>query len=353
MSKATKPQHRKTPQISGLHPAHGGSLSRQVAIAAFILAGIISSGTIGYMIIEGWPVADAFYMTIITMTTTGFEEIQPLSQPGRILTVFLILSGLASLAYLGGRSLQLLIESYMVRRKRMDKKISSLKNHIIVCGFGRMGRHVCNHLKSEKAPFVVIERDPELIQQLDELRYLYIVGDASSDSILQSARIERANGLISVVSTDAENVFTVLTAKSLSPDLFVITRAVQEEAEPKLKTAGADRVIKPYELAGQRLSQLALRPGIVEYMETVAQAHGQDISIEEVLLGSDSCLAGQTLAESPLRSKMNIIIVAIHRHNGTLLYNPASSEQMQAGDRLVAIGELKSLRQLGEMCGGR
>ncbi|THB67974.1 MAG: TrkA family potassium uptake protein, partial [Spirochaetaceae bacterium] len=273
----------------------------------------------------------------------------PLSESGRILTVVIIMLGLASIAYLGGRTIQLLVESYMVRRGRMNRKISSLKNHIIVCGFGRMGRHVCDGLATEKAPFVVIEQDPELIERLDSLGYLYIVGNASSDDILRSAQIEKARGLISVVSSDAENVFTVLTAKSLKTELFVITRAVQENAEPKLKTAGADRVIKPYELVGHRLTQLVLRPGIVEYMETVAKAHGQDISIEEVLLCEESSLIGKNLAESPLRREMNIIIVAIHRKNGKLLYNPSSMETLEAGDRLVAIGETGKLKKLSQI----
>ncbi|MFW6363352.1 MAG: potassium channel family protein [Spirochaeta sp.] len=328
------------------------TLSRQVALAAFLLAAAICIGTFGYMLIEGWSFADSFYMTIITLTTTGFREVHPLSQPGRLLTVFVILAGLASIAYLGGRLVQLLVESYLIRRGKMERKISHLANHIIVCGFGRMGRHVCEDLHSEKASFVIIENDPDIGEELDRLGYLYLIGDSSSDELLRKARVENARGLISVVSSDAENVFTTLTAKALNPKLFVVTRAVNDETGPKLKTAGADRVIKPYELVGHRLTQLVLRPGIVEYMETVARAHGQDISIEEVILCPDSPLVGQSLAESPLRSKLNIIIVAIQRPDGTLLYNPSSRQILQPNDRLVAIGEISRLKDLSVLCGG-
>lgn len=327
-----------------------GSLARQVAFAALILAFTITVGISGYMLIENMSFFDALYMTVISITTTGFAEITPLSQAGRMLTIFIIIFGIASIAYLGGRTVQLFIEVYMIRRGKMDKKIRNLQQHIIVCGFGRMGRHVCDDLKSENADFVVIESDPDLVERLDKEGYLFIVGDASSDDVLKQARVDRAKGLISVVSTDAENVFTTLTAKALNPSLFVVTRAVSEQTEPKLKKAGADRVIKPYELVGHRLTQLVLRPGIVEYMETVARAHGQDISIEEVNLQENSRLVGTSLAESPLRRELNIIIVAIHREDGTLLYNPSSHEVMRVNDRLVAIGELHRLRQLGELC---
>ncbi|WP_052318147.1 potassium channel family protein [Spirochaeta africana] len=341
--------HRRQTQ---LHTVSRTTLSQQVAISAFILAAAIAVGTGGYILIEGWSLGDAFYMTMITLTTTGFGEVRPLTPGGRLLTVFVIMSGLASLAYLGGRTVQLLVESYVIRRKRMERKIASLRNHIIVCGFGRMGRHVCEDLASEKAPFVVIENDPEVLEALDHSGYLHLIGDASADEVLRKAQVEHARGLISVVSSDAENVFTTITAKALNPELFVVTRAVNDQTEPKLKTAGADRVIKPYELVGHRLTQLVLRPGIVEYMETVARAHGQDISIEEVVLLENSPLAGKTLAESPLRSELNIIVVAIQQTNGRLLYNPPSSQILQANDRLVAIGELSRLRDLGALCAG-
>lgn len=328
------------------------SIGQQFALAASFLLTVFVAGTIGYMVIEGWGLSDSVYMTVIALTTTGFAEVRPLSSSGRLLTIGIILGGISSIAYLGGRTVQILVESYLLRRRRMDKKIAQLNKHTIVCGFGRMGRHLCNELSDEHAAFVVIDNDPEMTAQLEGSGYLYLVGDASSDEVLQHARIEAASSLIAVVSSDAENVFTTLTARSLNKELFIVTRAISEESTAKLRTAGADRVIKPYELVGHRLAQLVLRPGIVEYMETVAKIGGQEITIEEIHIAADSPLAGQTLLESPLRRELNIIVVAIYKHEGKLVYNPASSMKIEAGDRLMAIGEQSGLEQLTILCAG-
>ncbi len=328
------------------------SIGHQFALAAGFLLSVFVAGTVGYMLIEGWSLSDSVYMTVIALTTTGFAEVRPLSDAGRLLTIGLIVGGISSIAYLGGRTVQLLVESYLLRRRRMNKNIAQLNKHTIVCGFGRMGRHLCQELADEKASFVVIDNNPEMTEQLEASGYLYLIGDASSDETLQHARIEAASSLIAVVSSDAENVFTTLTARSLSKELFIVTRAISEESAPKLRTAGADRVIKPYELVGHRLAQLVLRPGIVEYMETVARIGGREINIEEIHIAEGSPLAGQTLLESPLRRDLNIIVVAIHKSKGELVYNPASHMRIEAGDRLMAIGEQSGLEQLTTLCTG-
>ncbi len=328
------------------------SIGHQFALAAGFLLSVFVAGTVGYMVIEGWNLSDSLYMTVIALTTTGFAEVRPLSGAGRLLTIGIIVGGISSIAYLGGRTVQVLVESYLLRRRRMDKKIAQLNKHTIVCGFGRMGRHLCRELSDEQASFVVIDNNPEMTEQLEGSGYLYLIGDASSDEVLQHARIETASSLIAVVSSDAENVFTTLTARSLNKELFIVTRAISEESTAKLRTAGADRVIKPYELVGHRLAQLVLRPGIVEYMETVARIGGREITIEEIHIAEDSPLAGQTLLESPLRRELNIIVVAIYKHEGELVYNPASSMKIEAGDRLMAIGEQSGLEQLTVLCAG-
>lgn len=325
--------------------------ARQLAIALVILATTIIGGTLGYFFIEGWSLGDAAYMTIISLTTTGFQEVRELSPAGRILTTVVIISGIASLAYVGGRVLQLAVELYLVRRGRMDRQINRLKNHVILCGYGRMGRHIAHDLAEASIPFVVIEATEDLVPELEENRHLYLIGDASSDQVLTQAGVSRARGLIAVVSSDAENVFTTLTAKSLNPDISIVARALTDESEPKLRKAGAERVIKPYEMVGRRIAQLVIRPAMIEFVETIARSSSDEISVQEIPVVQGSVLAGAVLRDTPIRPKLNIIIVAIRRSEKELLYNPSADTVVREGDRLVAIGKPAQLADLGSLCG--
>lgn len=305
----------------------------------------------GYVVIEGWSLGDALYMTIISITTTGFREVQDLSGAGRALTAVIIISGLASLAYVGGRVLQVAVEIYLYRRARMDRSIGRLKNHVVLCGFGRMGRHVAADLQEAGTPFVVIEQDPDAASQLEADGCLYVIGSASSDTVLNKAGVDRAAGLIAVVSTDAENVYTTLTAKSLNPKIRIVARALGDESESKLRTAGADRVIKPYEMVGRRIAQLVIRPGMVEFVETIARSGSGEITMEEITVDASSALVKKTLRETPIRQELNVIIVAIRKTDGELMYNPGPDALVEAGDRLVAIGKSQQIEKLGTLCG--
>ena len=324
--------------------------AHQVVIAGVIVLTTLLVGTLGYMFIEGWGVIDAFYMTVLSVSTTGFREVHELSNAGKMLTVAIIIAGVLSIAYLAGRAAQLLVERYILRRRGMDRQIHRLRNHYIVCGYGRMGRHVCDELEAERADYVVVEKDAALLEQLIGGKVLYIEGDATSDEALLRAGIEQAKGLITVVSSDAENVYTTLSAKTLNPDLFVVSRALQDETEPKLRKAGADRVIKPYEHVGQRMAQLLLRPGIVEFMDTVAHEAGKDIKIEEIVISGGSQLVGHSLFDSPIRNELNIIVIVIHRQDDELIYNPSSTVELRAGDHMIAVGDKDNLRRLAELC---
>ena len=324
---------------------------QQLLVAGLIVLFTMVFGTVGYIVIEGWSFSDAFYMTILSISTTGFQEVHPLSEAGKILTVIVIIVGLVSLAYFGGRLVQVLIENYLLRRRRrMDAKLRRLKNHYIVCGFGRMGRNICQDLLEANERFVVIEKDQAYTQQLEDAGYLYVLGDAASDETLMKAGIQQANGLIAVVSSDAENIYTTLSAKSLNPNIKVVARALQDESEPKLKKAGADRVIKPYELVGHRMAQLVLRPGIEEFIDTVVRRGGKSIMMEEIAVEPASCLVGQSLRESPIRKDLNIIIVVIHRADGELIYNPSPDVHIEAKDRMIAIGDRDQLEHFASLC---
>ncbi len=323
---------------------------RQLRFGLAILFFTIIFGTAGYMIIEKWHILDAIYMTIITISTTGFAETHPLSQPGRFFTLILIVMGIGSIAYTGGRAAQLVFETQIYRRRKMSKKVEHLSNHYIVCGYGRMGRFICDELAEAKVDFVVIENDTEKIDRLINRSFMFVNGDATSDEVLISAGIKKAKGLVAVLSSDAENVFATLSSKVLNPDIYIVARAVEEETESKLMKAGASRVVKPYEIGGTRMAELLLRPGVIEFIDSIAREKNVDLNIEEVIVHPNSALVGRTLTELPIRKEMNIIIVSIYKKSGKFIYNPLSSARIEAGDKLIAIGENTSLQKLNKMC---
>jgi voltage-gated potassium channel len=323
---------------------------KQLKAGAFLLLITLVTGSIGFMLIEHWSFLDSIYMTFITITTTGFEEVHPLTHSGRIFTIILLVMGIGSIAYTGGRAAQLLIENQIIRRRRMSKKLEELKDHYIVCGYGRMGKYICEELSSAKVEFIVIENEPGKIDRLIEMNFLYISGDATSDEILTMAGVMKAKGLVAVLSNDAENVFTTLSAKVLNPNLYVVARAVEEETESKLKKAGANRVVKPYEIGGNRMAELLLRPGVIEFIDVVAREKNVDLSMEELAVSEKSSLIGKTLAELPIRKDLNIIIVSINKLKGGFIYNPKSSTVLEQNDKLIALGEKVNLAELSKLC---
>lgn len=314
---------------------------------------VILTGTLGYMLLEGWDPLDAFYMTIISITTTGFAEVRPLSPAGRVLTIFLIVAGVSSLAYLGGKAIQELLESQILGRRNVNKQVNKLRNHYIVCGYGRLGRPICAELIGTHSEFVVIEKNEDRIKQISDANMLYVHGDATNDDVLIQAGIKNARGLIAVLASDADNVYVTLSARELNNHIFIVTRAIGEEVEKKLIRAGANRIVKPYEIGALRMAHLLVRPGVVDFMDIVARKSGVDLALEEIMVRHGSELNGITLADSTLRQRLNIIVVAIYRTESEFIYNPKSSETIREGDRLIAIGEWENLQQLNKMCGER
>ena len=328
-----------------------GTSIKNLRNGILVLFLIILTGTSGFMLIEGWNFPDSLYMTIITITTTGFEEVHQLSTEGEIFTLILLLVSFGTVIYIGSMGVQILIESTFFRRKKMQNKIEKLSNHYIVCGFGRMGNHICTDLKNAGVPFVVIENNPETQKKLDETEYLYDIGDASSDSTLLRTGVNKAKGLVAVLSSDAENVFTTLSAKSLNPNIFVVARSIDEGTESKLRKAGADRVVKPYELGGTRMAEILLRPGVMDFIDVVAGNKKIDIQIEEITVKTGSSMHKKTLAELPaLRNELNVIIVAIqNEEKGIFIYNPKGDTIVDEDNKLIAIGEPLSLGKLKEL----
>lgn len=325
---------------------------RQLGVGIAVLGSTIIIGTTGYMVLEGWSLLDSLYMTIISVTTTGFQEVHMLSDSTRVFTILLIVIGVGSIAYTGGRGVQVLFETQLFGRVNMSKIIGELKEHFIVCGYGKMGKYICEELTEKEQPFVVVENDPEKVESLSELGYLFVRGDATSDDTLTEAGVEKARGLVAVLATDADNVFTTLSAKALNEKIFVVARAVEEETEPKLLKAGANRVVKPYETAGTKMAELLLRPGVIDFIDVVARDKKVDLNIEEVRLSDASRFINKTLAESNLRQGLNIMIVTITKPDGRLIYNPQSTSVLEVGDRLIALGERANLVRLSKLATG-
>jgi voltage-gated potassium channel len=306
-------------------------------------------GTTGYSIIEGWEIFDALYMTIITLSTTGFKEFQPLSAAGRIFTMFLIILGVSFLFYALGKINYVIFEEQIFRKGKMQKQLQKLKNHYIVCGHGKMGEKITSELYSRKKAFVVIEKDEKHITNFKEKNYSYIHGDATEDNILIQAGIKDAIGLVAVLSNDIANVYATLTARELSEKLKIIVRADDESSRQKLLKAGADKVILPYEISGFRITQALLKPKVVDYMDEIFSLPDLGLQIEEIKIGINSKLLRKTLANSGLRGKLNVIILSIYRKDGKIIYNPRSDTEIQKGDTLVVIGEISELKTLEEI----
>ncbi|MBU1102016.1 MAG: potassium channel protein [Bacteroidetes bacterium] len=326
------------------------STLKQLRLGIVALLTTICIGTFGYMIIEDMNMFESFYMTMITISTTGFQEVHELSRTGRVLTIFLIITGFAGIAYTGGRGVQLLIETQIFRRRRMSKKLENSQQHYIVCGYGRMGVQICDALHEAKIPFVIVEKDSITVEKILERGYLFVYGDASSDETLLEANIKNAKGLVSVIGTDAENVFTTLSARELNPNLFIVVRAIEEGTESKLMKAGANRVVKPYELGGSRMVQLLLRPGVIDFIEGIARREDIDIHLEELKVHEHSPLVGKTLADSPIRKELNILVVAIIKESNEFIYNPTGSCKIDKGDKLIVIGKSENLPKLNDLC---
>jgi voltage-gated potassium channel len=319
-------------------------------VAVLLLASAIAGGTIGYMVIEGWSAWDAFYMTMITVTTVGYREVHDLSRAGQVFTVVLLLGGVGAALYTFTLLATVVVEGGLpkrLQRRRHRRMIETVKDHFIICGYGRIGRIVAREFQRQKVPLVVIERDPQRLQAAMEDGALAVEADASREDVLKRVGIDRARGLIAAVGTDAENVYAVLSARVLRPDLFIVGRAETEDGHVKLKRAGADRVLSPYQIGAAQMAQTALRPAVVDFVDLATGTDNLELSMEEVAIGPRSALADQTLLEANLRQRFGVIVVGIQRDTGHMEFNPAPDSTIHAGDKLVVLGQTDSLKQLG------
>jgi voltage-gated potassium channel len=321
---------------------------RNLRVIGGLLVLVMAIGTVGYHFIEGWSWFDGFYMVVTTLTTIGYQEVHPLSHAGRVFNVFVILGGV-SLVLLGvGALSQALLEFELQSffgRRRMQREIGRLDGHYIICGMGRVGRSVARELARKPVPFVIVENAEAKLQRYSAENWLIVTGDATQEQTLRQAQIERARGLIAATTTDATNLYIVLTARGLNPHLKIIARASEDGAEKHLLTAGADSVVSPYSFAGQRIAQSLLRPHVVSFLDTATTHLGMDLEIGEIQVRPKSAFAGKTIESSRIRQDRGVIILAIKRQEG-MRFNPAPDERIQPDDFLIAMGEPAQLRQL-------
>lgn len=310
---------------------------------------VFATGTMGYVLIEGWPFWDAVYMTAITVTTVGYREVHDLTFPGQIFTVVLLLTGVGTVFYAAGLLLARFVESGALRRwevRRRDQMIDELDQHFILCGYGRIGRIVLEQFRRQGVPYVVIDRDPDRVQEVMELGGLAVAADASNEDVLRRVRIDRARALIAAVGTDAENVYTVLSARLLRPDLFIIARAEADDVTTKLKRAGADRVLAPYQIGGVQMALTALRPAVVDFVSLATDTSQLDLMMEQVRIEAGAPLAGQSIVSANMRQQFGVVVVGVQRANGRMEFNPAPDMAMSPGDYLVVLGPPERVRAL-------
>ncbi len=328
-------------------------LRRLVYVAAAIAA-MLGSGTTGFHLIEGFELFDAFYMSLITITTVGYKEVHDLSRAGRMFNSFLILFGVTVMFFAIGSVTQTVIEMELGEffgKRRVKRMIDKLENHYILCGYGRVGRGAAGELRRSGVPFVVLDRNEDRVEMAMHEGLLAVVADATRDAPLLEVGIARARGLVAALATDADNLFLILSAKNLNPALRVASRVAEEEAEQKMRRAGADAVFMPYNVTGYRLAQAILRPHVFEFLDfTTSKSHiGLNVAIEQVRVSEASAFVSRTLQELKVRRDLGVIVLAIRKTDGQMQFNPPAEAVVNGGDHLIVMGDLDNLRRLEEL----
>ncbi len=322
-----------------------------VVVFCIILWGV---GVVGYELIEGWNFQDSLFMTAISLTTVGYGEVHPLSPAGRIFTIALITLGVGFFFYALGILAEATIEGHIKGiwgQRRMEKTIKKLSSHFVICGFGRIGRTICEEICKRGIPLVVVENDPDAIDGIKTCNYAFVEGDATHEDVLKKAGVERARGVICVLPSDADNVYATLTTRSLNPGLLIVSRADDVHAETKMMQAGADRVIRPYDIGAKRMALAVLRPTIIEFLDLAVHSSVLDLGIEQIEIHGGSKLDGSTLQDAGIRNKTGATILAVQQFGEHMVVSPGADYRLNGGDIVVALGSNQSLTLLKELAG--
>ena len=310
---------------------------------------VILGGTVGFMIIEDWTFLDALYMTIITISTVGYKEVGDLDESGRFFVITFIFFGVGLFMYAVAFMAQFMVEGRLreiLGRRKLENEIKKLKNHYVVCGYGRIGNVLCENLKHGRKQIVVVEQDEKHLDRLNKHAGLYLLADATDEETLIKAGITQAKGLVAALGSDAQNVFVVLTARQLNPDLFIMARANVQSSIPKLLAAGSSKVVSPHDIGAKRMAEGILHPNVTDFLELASSTTQDEISMEEIPVTENSRLAGVALFESNIRKDLNLIIIAIKQSDGTMAFNPEFSTLITPGDTVIAVGKRQNLSQL-------
>lgn len=324
-------------------PRNTPRLSARLLIGGALLSTILFVGTVGFVVLERWSPLEAFYTTLLIISTLGFSDLRPVDPAGRGLTIFLILAGVGTLYYMAVALAQSVIENqFWERRQAVEQQIAQLRNHVIVAGYGRVGRETCRSLARQGAEFLVVDNQPERLATVQTDGFLALNGDASDDAVLMRAGIARARALLTAVQSDAANVYITLSARALNPSLPIIARAATTEAEHKLRIAGATRVISPYVLGGRAMASMALQPAVNDFLDLLLHTDDADTWLEELPILPDSALNGARVDETNLREQAGMTILAIRRAGGRMLVNPPPELTLNVGDTLIVLGSRAS-----------
>ncbi|MHC1710797.1 MAG: TrkA family potassium uptake protein [Solidesulfovibrio sp.] len=313
---------------------------------------IFCLGVVGYMRVEGWSFFDSLYQVVITLSTVGFQEVYPLSRNGRVLTMLLIVSGVGSFAYLVGTFTQVVVEGRVQQflgRRRMQKVIDQLSGHVIICGYGRIGSIVAHEILAENMPTVIVESNAEVLRLLDEQGIPYVSGDATADEVLLAAGLLRAKTLVAALTQEAANVYVTLTARQLNPGIRIVARADAEGHIQRLQRAGADQVLVPHRYGGVRMAQSVLRPTVTSFLELAGRGNPMNLEMEELQVTEASEIVGKNLIDSKIRPRFNLIVIAIKKASGEMIFNPQSQEVLEAGDTMILVGGTEGLDGLREV----
>jgi voltage-gated potassium channel len=328
---------------------------RRLLLTACIAALLIVVGTLGFDLLEGWSLLDSLYATVITLTTIGYGDFVPRTIGGKVFTMVLALGGVFTLFYLAADFIRFIISGEVqaiLGKQRMERALAERRDHVIVCGYGRMGRFVCQEFATEGVDFVVIDRHEEALEDFAVSHGIALHGDATNDDILKAAGVERARALVAVTPSDADNLFITMSARLLNDRLFIVARAESDHAGQKLERGGANRVVSPFVIGGSRVAQAVMRPTVVDFIDLATRTEFFDLQIEETRLSPASPLVGQTLRDSQVRERFGIMIVAIKKASGAMVFNPPGDARPEADDILIALGQRQQLDALERMANG-
>ncbi len=335
-----------------LYRFEGDFLRTRILAASVFLLLVFVIGTFGYHILEGITLFDGFYMTFITITTIGFSEVKHFSTGGRILTIVLAIFGIGSIAYMASQTTQAIFESELILKRALRRKLERMQNHHIICGYGRIGRRIAEVLAESEIELVVVDNRPEIINRLKERGIPFVEGDAREEETLKRAGIDKARGLVCTLSNDEVNVFVTLIAREMNSRVFIMVRTNQQQNTRKILRAGADKVISPYEIGADRMANVILRPNVELFVDRIVKYTDEEHFFEEVLIAEGSTLHGKTIAEADVRSKYNLMVIAIiPAETGKIMFNPGSRDMINIGDILIVLGERERIgRMRKEVC---